>query len=639
MDMSRIRPAITTLLTSLLHCAGRGLLALGLAINLAPALADGTAVAESTAAASATQGATAQMAGALVLDDRPALAVWPSVTLLSDPGHLLSIEQVLARQAQFEPPEGVPGNLGRRADAVWLRIPLRVPDEVPAHAAAASRTHASAAVPATVPAEAVLHRVLEIDYPALNQVDLYVVQHGRVLTHQAMGNALQTPSRPMPSRTHAAALDLRAGNYLLLLRVQTESSMVLPITIRTPSDFTAQESRVQLVQGAILGLALCMLLYSLTHWFNLRDRVFLLYALLLTGNLTFLLANFGIGAQYLWPRMPGLSMSLAPLGILVAVAAGAPFMRATLAVDEISRTTSWALRITTGAALAGLVAGGLGWINYRMLQSLAVVLGLVVTFGVLPVAFVRARRGERVAMIMLFGWSFYMLGALTTAALLRGFVEPSPLVQHLYPLSTMIEMSAWMAVLGLRVRTIHRHADRTRVEAATLRALAHTDALTGLPNRRGLQDALTAALQRIGPEQVLAVYLLDLDGFKPINDRWGHDVGDALLVAVGQRLQAQLRGGDVVARLGGDEFVVLAGGLKDEAAAMAVGQKLLGAFREPFLASGQTCPVGLTIGYALAPQDSSDADELIKRADAAMYAGKQSGRSRVQRGGRSLVGA
>ena len=106
-----------------------------------------------------------------------------------------------------------------------------------------------------------------------------------------------------------------------------------------------------------------------------------------------------------------------------------------------------------------------------------------------------------------------------------------------------------MAVLGLRVQTIHRSADRARLESETLRALSQTDALTGLPNRRGLQERLDVALRLANPQQMLAVFLLDLDGFKPINDRYGHDVGDALLVEVGKRLQQQLRGSDVVARL------------------------------------------------------------------------------------------
>jgi len=204
---------------------------------------------------------------------------------------------------------------------------------------------------------------------------------------------------------------------------------------------------------------------------------------------------------------------------------------------------------------------------------------------------------------------------------------------------TMIEMTAWMAVLGLRVQSIHRNADRVQLEADAQRRLAETDALTGLPNRRGLQGQLEAALRGSSPRRMTALYLLDLDGFKPVNDRYGHDVGDALLVAVGERLRGQLRGGDLVARLGGDEFVVLASGLEDDGAALALGRKLLAAFNQPFDAAGQRCEVGLTVGYSIAPLDGDNAGDLLKRADAAMYAGKQAGKRRVIRGGRSLATA
>jgi diguanylate cyclase len=127
------------------------------------------------------------------------------------------------------------------------------------------------------------------------------------------------------------------------------------------------------------------------------------------------------------------------------------------------------------------------------------------------------------------------------------------------------------------------------------------------------------------------VFVLDLDGFKPVNDRHGHDVGDALLVAVGARLQAQLRAGDVVARLGGDEFVVLAPGLARAEDALVLGRKLVAALDTPLDAAGQRCEVGVTVGYALAPLDGVRAEELLKRADAGMYAAKQAGRRRVRR--------
>lgn len=548
------------------------------------------------------------------VDEREAVDLWPATSVLLDAGNDFSREQAIALRPRFVKPEGTASNLGRRMGTVWLRIPLRVPEGE------------------------TLQRVLEVDYPLLNQVDLYLLRDGRVQSHQRMGTQLRRAERALPSRAHAAPLALSPGDYELLLQVSSTSSMVLPITLRTPQDFTRYESQVHLVQGITLGLALCMLMYSLAHWVVLRDRVFVEYALLLSGNTVFALSYFGLGAQYLWPDWPRLSMNIAPMGIMVAIAAGARFTRTTLAIAEISRGIDLFMRLAAAAALIGLALALTGLLDYRGSQTLVTVLGIGVTTAALPVAAIRVRRGDRIAAWVLLGWGVYAIGAMTTAGILRGLIEPSFLTQHIYPLSTMVEMGAWMVVLGLRVQSIHSTADRARIESATLRALAHTDTLTGLLNRRGLHEQLALALGDARTERILAVYLLDLDGFKPINDRFGHDVGDALLVAVGQRLTAQLRGDDVVARLGGDEFVILARGLPGEAVAVTLGQKLLNAFDTPFNADGQSCEVGITIGYALAPLDGHTADELLKRADAAMYSGKQSGRRQVQRGGQALLG-
>jgi diguanylate cyclase (GGDEF)-like protein len=165
-----------------------------------------------------------------------------------------------------------------------------------------------------------------------------------------------------------------------------------------------------------------------------------------------------------------------------------------------------------------------------------------------------------------------------------------------------------------------------------LQALAHTDPLTGLLNRRGLDHALELALRDMRPEHPSAVFLLDLDGFKPVNDRLGHDVGDALLLAVAARLKAMVRASDTVARVGGDEFVLVVPALPGGDDALRLGQKLLDGIAVPIVAQGHSCHVGVTIGYALAPLDGTDAASLLKCADAGMYAGKRAGRHCVRRG-------
>ena len=129
-----------------------------------------------------------------------------------------------------------------------------------------------------------------------------------------------------------------------------------------------------------------------------------------------------------------------------------------------------------------------------------------------------------------------------------------------------------------------------------------------------------------------SVYMLDLDGFKQVNDQFGHDVGDQLLEIVGSRLRSTVRADDGIARLGGDEFVVMANGLQNDSQAVELGNKLLETLRLPFALSHQTCQVSVTIGYVLAPLDGQNAEALLKQADAAMYTGKQSGRNCLRRG-------
>ncbi len=162
-----------------------------------------------------------------------------------------------------------------------------------------------------------------------------------------------------------------------------------------------------------------------------------------------------------------------------------------------------------------------------------------------------------------------------------------------------------------------------------LEHLAHFDALTQLPNRMLLGDRLQLAMaqaERSG--KLLAVGYLDLDNFKPINDRWGHSVGDYLLIEAAQRLKACVRGGDTVARLGGDEFVLLIGGLDSQHECEQALSRVIIALAQPFAISNQQLTVSASIGVTLFPPDGSDADTLLRHADQAMYAAKQNGRNR-----------
>ena len=160
-----------------------------------------------------------------------------------------------------------------------------------------------------------------------------------------------------------------------------------------------------------------------------------------------------------------------------------------------------------------------------------------------------------------------------------------------------------------------------------LRHQAFHDPLTGLANRALFHDRLQHALARLSRGSTgLAVLLLDIDAFKRVNDSLGHTSGDELLIAVSERLAADLRAADTAARLGGDEFVVLAEGLTDPTEAVALADRLQGALTAPFDLAGREVVVRASIGIASAwPGDTASAEELLRNADVAMYAAKAAG--------------
>ncbi len=184
--------------------------------------------------------------------------------------------------------------------------------------------------------------------------------------------------------------------------------------------------------------------------------------------------------------------------------------------------------------------------------------------------------------------------------------------------------------VGHLISAFNRLLQKLNENRAELAHLAHHDGLTGLPNRVLLSDRLHQLLAQAQRRNTqIALLFMDLDGFKDINDNLGHEAGDEVLRQVAQRFRKIVRDADSLARVGGDEFVLLLSDLGDgaEAAAGIVADKCIAAIKAPFLVSGKSCALGVSIGIALG-DGSSSADTLLLTADHAMYDAKKSGRGR-----------
>lgn len=176
------------------------------------------------------------------------------------------------------------------------------------------------------------------------------------------------------------------------------------------------------------------------------------------------------------------------------------------------------------------------------------------------------------------------------------------------------------------LRRMKARLDRARAQLTQAQSHAHHDALTGLPNRRAL-DELADRL-RAGTRQgdgLLAVLVIDLDGFKPINDRLGHAAGDEVLRIVGSRLLGATRRHDAVFRVGGDEFVCVLLDVPDAARAQAIARELLQLIATPCDVAGERLVLGASIGVAVQRLQGADVAQLALAADGAMYAAKSRG--------------
>ena len=184
----------------------------------------------------------------------------------------------------------------------------------------------------------------------------------------------------------------------------------------------------------------------------------------------------------------------------------------------------------------------------------------------------------------------------------------------------------------LEVRLLH---EETRNHGKMLEALALTDPLTGLANRRLLAERLSMAIVHARRNNsTMAVVYLDLDGFKQINNTMGHDAGDALLKMVAARLTATLREEDTVARMGGDEFVILLWHISSPEDASPVMLKVIQAVTQPYDLDGQTVCVTTSAGVGVYPINGEDSDTLLKCADMAMYEAKRAGKNTYRIAGR-----
>jgi diguanylate cyclase (GGDEF)-like protein len=402
--------------------------------------------------------------------------------------------------------------------------------------------------------------------------------------------------------------------------------------------------------------------YNALLWLALRDRAFALYVGFVFGMGLGVAALYGLAGQYLWPDAVAWGNRALCVGFTLTGIVGPLFTRDFL--DTARSAPGWHRALGALIALNLAVLGVALFGPIRLGMQLTSVATLVSCLATLGGGLACAWRGVPGARLFVAAWAVLLLGGGAMALRNFGLLPTHFVTLYGMQIGSALEMLLLSFALAARFNQLERDKEQAQAETlasqqqllhtlqqqerilaervaqrtealaaanAQLSELALSDPLTGLANRAalyaGLERALAAARLHGRPPCLL---LLDLDGFKAVNDRLGHEAGDRLLLAVAERLTRAARCNDLVARLGGDEFVLL---LEDPASAehaQQLGEALLAALAAPFELGGEIACIGASVGIAEAAADVDGPEALLRRADRAMYAAKAAGRGALR---------
>jgi len=503
-------------------------------------------------------------------------------------------------------------------------------------------------------------------YALSDRIDVYTRTSAGDGTHQRGGDSVPFDARSIRYRHPNFWLALPQEEPVdILVRVQSQSSMQVPLSLYTPTAFTEMSRDAQLGIGLYYGILLALLFYNLVLWAILRDASYFWYVFHITAFGMVLFTLFGLGFEYLWPTSLWLADKSVPLSICLAQVGMQQFARTFLGSRQRWPRGDWIglgmIVFFTALGIAAL------WLPYHVVTPIASAAVFISIIWIVVETVVVMRRGYKPARLFLLAWAMFLLGTGMFTAIAFDLLPKTFITEYGVQIGSALEMMLLSVALGYRYAALRNENERIVGEAkqqleqkvqqrtlelrnalgqlgdahARLRESSQRDGLTGVHTRSYFREGFEAMLaQTRSQRQPLSLLMIDLDYFKLVNDRHGHLAGDECLRwaarAIGQTLRQH---NALLARFGGEEFIVALPNLDMTGATQVAESLRLHLREEPCVTCGVEVPITASIGVHQVDIAAADCgiDAALQKADEALYRAKADGRDCVRTSAQAIA--
>ncbi|OUS08811.1 hypothetical protein A9Q81_00495 [Gammaproteobacteria bacterium 42_54_T18] len=515
--------------------------------------------------------------------------------------------------------------------------------------------------------------VLEIDWPFIDNIELYRVDNDRLAVRQGMqGDHVLTHDRPLKNRAYIFPQNLESQKQVeFLMKITTSSLILLPIELWDADAYWENETATQTLLSLFFGLVIVMGIYNFGVWFYTRDVSYLYYSIFVAFVSLYEASITGYGFQYLWLDSAWLNDHALVLFAGLSFLVGALFVDAFLGLEEANPIMHKAIGFLVILYAAFILFSF--FVGEVYVAPLGQYMGLLLSAGTIVLSAHEWHKGNVAARYFTVAWFVLLLGTSVYTLMLAGHIPHTIFTESVQRVGISLEVLLLSFALGDRFNrqrqmakqatdiSLHlatelnrSHEEKIRIQAQAqqgledkveqrteelreakkrLELLSITDQLTELKNRRCFDDCYTSEYKRaFRSRSSIAVMMIDIDHFKRVNDTYGHLVGDECIRRVAQAIHIHSqRPGDMAFRYGGEEFVVLltdtdCGGSGN--VAQLIRQEVE---RIQYQYNGAVVGLSVSIGIATTiPSDEVSEKNVLQQADDALYQAKKNGRNRVE---------